>query len=219
MLVLIWLSFFVLYLLRGNRYGQGIIQIETCGTGYWIISSAQIPLAIFFTIWMLHIRRRSRVITSETNRQVNGDEPAHCRSPVFPLMALLAGILGGIFGIGGGMLISPLLLQMGIEPEVTAATCSFMVLFSSSMSATQYLFLGMEDINGPLAFAAICFVASLAGLTLVQRAILRHGRASLIVFSVGTVMALSTVFMTGFGAVDVWRDYTSGKSMGFKKPC
>lgn len=38
---------------------------------------------------------------------------------VFPGMALLAGILGGVFGIGGGMLISPLLLQVGIGPEVT----------------------------------------------------------------------------------------------------
>lgn len=36
----------------------------------------------------------------------------------FPIMALLAGVLGGVFGIGGGMLISPLLLQVGISPEV-----------------------------------------------------------------------------------------------------
>lgn len=35
-------------------------------------------------------------------------------------MALLAGVLGGVFGIGGGMLISPLLLQIGIGPEVSS---------------------------------------------------------------------------------------------------
>jgi len=39
---------------------------------------------------------------------------------LFPSMALLAGILGGVFGIGGGMLISPLLLQVGIKPEVSS---------------------------------------------------------------------------------------------------
>ncbi|KAK6154663.1 hypothetical protein DH2020_008911 [Rehmannia glutinosa] len=215
MLVVIWFSFFVLYLLRGNRYGQGIIHIEACGAGYWIISSIQIPLAIIFTTWILHSRKSKNTAAIQ---QENGDE-TRIHSLVFPIMALLAGILGGVFGIGGGMLISPLLLQIGIEPEVTAATCSFMVLFSSTMSAIQYLLLGMEHIYGALTFAAICFVASLVGLTLVQRAIMKHGRASLIVFSVGTVMALSTVLMTSFGAADVWRDYTSGKSMGFKKPC
>jgi uncharacterized membrane protein YfcA len=40
------------------------------------------------------------------------------------MMALLAGILGGVFGIGGGMLISPLLLQIGIAPEVIKLQCN-----------------------------------------------------------------------------------------------
>ncbi|KAL8507518.1 hypothetical protein ACS0TY_018167 [Phlomoides rotata] len=109
------------------------------------------------------------------------------------------------------------LMKLGML--VTAATCSFMVLFSSTMSAVQYLFLGMENMNGAVIYAAVCFTASLVGLTLVQRAIIKHGRASLIVFSVGTVMALSTVLITSFGAVNVWKDYNSGESMGFKTPC
>ncbi|XP_047972559.1 sulfite exporter TauE/SafE family protein 5-like isoform X2 [Salvia hispanica] len=174
MLILIWFSFFVLYLLRGNSSGQ------ENGVGRRCSSS---------------------------------------RKLFFPLMALLAGVLGGVFGIGGGMLISPLLLQIGIEPQATAATCSFMVFFSSIMSAMQYLLLGMEHVDGALGYAAICFIASLVGLTIARRAVMKHGRASLIVFAVGVVMALSTVLITGFGAVEVWNDYTSGESMGFKKPC
>ncbi|XP_042029393.1 sulfite exporter TauE/SafE family protein 2-like isoform X1 [Salvia splendens] len=217
MLVLIWFSFFALYLIRGNRYGQGIIEIKTCGTGYWIISSMQIPLAIFFTSWIL-FRRSS---TTASTQQENGGRTRRRPSSelVFPIMALLAGLLGGVFGIGGGMLISPILLQMGIEPQVTAATCSFMVLVSSSMSALQYLLLGMKQIYAALTYAAVCFVASLVGLTMIRKAILRHGRPSIIVFSVGTVMALSILLMTSFGAIDVWRSYTTGQNMGFKKPC
>ena len=47
------------------------------------------------------------------------------RKLIFPLMALLAGVLGGVFGIGGGMLISPLLLQVGIDPEVNTVIRDF----------------------------------------------------------------------------------------------
>ncbi|XP_051125336.1 sulfite exporter TauE/SafE family protein 2-like [Andrographis paniculata] len=219
MLVVIWVSFFLLYLLRGDRHGRGIIQIEVCGKAYWMISMMQIPLAVIFTTWILfHVATPKDHTSAE---QDNGGLPGIRRSGklTFPVMALLAGGLGGVFGIGGGMLISPLLLQIGIEPEVTAATCSFMVLFSSSMSAIQYLLLGMQHIRGALVLSAVCFVASLVGLTLVQRAILKYRRASLIVFSVGTVMALSTILMTTFGAIETWRDYTSGQSMGFNKPC
>lgn len=51
---------------------------------------------------------------------------------IFPLMALLAGVLGGVFGIGGGMLISPLLIQVGIAPEVNLPTnyCSSIFVIS-----------------------------------------------------------------------------------------
>ncbi|XP_006343279.1 uncharacterized protein [Solanum tuberosum] len=219
-LIMIWFSFFFLYLLRGNRYGQGIIHMKACGVVYWIISSVQFPLAIIFTSWILYKRENHQNLPSkkqEITCETKNNGPS--RMFIFPLMALLAGVLGGVFGIGGGMLISPLLIQVGITPEITAATCSFMVFFSSTMSAVQYLFLGMEHVNTALIFAIVCLIASLIGLVVVQRAIEHHGRASLIVFSVGIVMALSTVLITSFGAVDVWRDYTSGKYMGFKPPC
>ncbi|CAL0313971.1 unnamed protein product [Lupinus luteus] len=211
-LVLVWFSFFFLYVLLGNKYRQSMIPIEPCGVGYWIISSVQIPLTVVFTAWI--------VLRKETHQDQNLIQGSfQSNKLIFPMMALLAGALGGVFGIGGGMLISPFLLQVGIAPEVTAATCSFMVLFSSTMSALQYLLLGMEHIETALIMTIICFVASLVGLLVVQRAIQNYGRPSLIVFSVSTVMALSVVLMTSFGAIQIWRDYISGRYMGFKLPC
>lgn len=58
-----------------------------------------------------------------------GEKPPNL---IFPIMALLAGILGGVFGIGGGMLISPLLLHIGIPPEV-----SLLNLFGFSVRTMQ----------------------------------------------------------------------------------
>lgn len=87
------------------------------------------------------------------------------------------------------------------------------------MSALQYLLLGMEHIQTALILAIICFVASLVGLLVVQRTIQNYGRPSIIVFSVSIVMALSIVLMTSFGAIQIWRDFISGRYMGFKLPC
>ncbi|CAA0308113.1 unnamed protein product [Arabidopsis thaliana] len=224
-LVIIWLSYFAVYLLRGNKYGEGIISIEPCGNAYWLISSSQIPLTLFFTLWIcfsdnVQSQQQSDYHVSVKDvEDLRSNDGARSNKCMFPVMALLAGVLGGVFGIGGGMLISPLLLQVGIAPEVTAATCSFMVLFSSTMSAIQYLLLGMEHTGTASIFAVICFVASLVGLKVVQKVITEYGRASIIVFSVGIVMALSIVLMTSYGALDVWNDYVSGRYMGFKLPC
>ncbi|XP_057429435.1 sulfite exporter TauE/SafE family protein 5-like [Lotus japonicus] len=225
-LLLVWLCFFSIYLIRGNGYEQAMIPMEPCGVGYWILSSVQIPLAVVFTAWMVfrkesqqdltllpEIHRPLRLKSILVNFSVTSDQL------VFPSMALLAGTLGGVFGIGGGMLISPILLQVGIAPEVTAATCSFMVFFSSTMSALQYLLLGMEHVETALILAIMCFVASLLGLIVVQKVIRKYGRASIIDFSVSLVMSLSTLLMTSFGVIKAWGDYKSGKYMGFKLPC
>lgn len=217
-LLLIWFSFFSLYLLRGNKNGKSIIPMKQCGVGYWILSLVQVPLALVFTAWIFFRKESNQdqnLMQEDPYLSTNGPSS----KLIFPGMALLAGILGGIFGIGGGMLISPLLLQVGIAPQVTAATCSFMVFFSSTMSAFQYLLLGMEHIEIALILALICFVASLVGLLVVQRAVTNYGRPSLIVFLIGTVMSLSIVLMTSFGTIEIWRDYTSGRYMGFKQPC
>jgi hypothetical protein len=53
----------------------------------------------------------------------------------------------------------------------------------------------------------------------VKKVIAKYGRASIIVFAVGIVMALSTVLMTTHGAFNVWNDFVSGRYMGFKLPC
>ncbi|KAJ6791166.1 Uncharacterized protein M6B38_245880 [Iris pallida] len=222
-LMLIWLCFFVLHVLNGDKDGKIITRVRPCGLKYWLITSSQVPIAIGFTAYILYRRRRNR--HNKPDQQKVGMDTVVYNTiealpvVVFPMAALLSGVLGGLFGIGGGLLINPVLLQIGVPPQVTAATTSFMVLFSSSMSMVQYLILGMKDIKQALVFSAVCFVASIVGLVTIQRAIVKSGRVSLIVFSVSAVMALSAVSITCFGAVDVWRKYIDGKNMGFKLPC
>ncbi|XP_058194785.1 sulfite exporter TauE/SafE family protein 5-like [Rhododendron vialii] len=220
-LMVIWFSFFVLRLFTGNRYGQGITLVKPCEVGYWILSSMQIPLALSFTTWILY--KRGSLPHQTTNHLEKEDQTrgGPTRELIFPVIALLAGVLGGVFGIGGGMLLSPFFLQLGIAPEVAAATCSLLVLFSSSMSAIQYFLLGMDHqhVYGALTLAFICFSASLIGLMVVKKAIKTYGRASLIVFSVAIVIALSTVLITTFGALNAWREYKSGRYMGFNRSC
>lgn len=43
----------------------------------------------------------------------------------------LAGFLGGLLGVGGGNIVVPALVALGIEPKKASATTSFIVIFSS----------------------------------------------------------------------------------------
>ncbi|KAK6249093.1 hypothetical protein QUC31_020658, partial [Theobroma cacao] len=51
---------------------------------------------------------------------------------------MVAGIVGGLLGIGGGFAMGRLFLELGIPPPVASATATFGMTFSSSMSVVEY---------------------------------------------------------------------------------
>ena len=46
---------------------------------------------------------------------------------LFPLLSSLAGLIAGMFGVGGGIVKGPLMLEMGVLPDVAAATSATMM--------------------------------------------------------------------------------------------
>ena len=48
----------------------------------------------------------------------------------FPVTSVFAGVTAGLLGIGGGMIIGPLFISVGMQPQVGTASCAFMILFT-----------------------------------------------------------------------------------------
>lgn len=57
------------------------------------------------------------------------------------VIALVTGVLSALLGIGGGLLLAPALLDLGVHPEVVSATTTFVILFTSSSTTLQFSFL------------------------------------------------------------------------------
>jgi len=58
------------------------------------------------------------------------------------LIGAVAGFLSGLLGVGGGGLISPLLIFMGFNPKRVAAVTAFVVPFSSLIAFAAYAAMG-----------------------------------------------------------------------------
>jgi hypothetical protein len=50
---------------------------------------------------------------------------------LYPAMCSFAGLIAGMFGVGGGIVKGPLMLALGVLPEVAAATSATMILFTA----------------------------------------------------------------------------------------
>ncbi|GJM92907.1 hypothetical protein PR202_ga09413 [Eleusine coracana subsp. coracana] len=221
LLVMVWLCFFALHVFIGDKHGKGVIQIKPCGVAYWLLNMSQLPFAVAFTWYIIYAKSKKQVVDDQEDGKKTPVDAGMETLPslTFPLAAFVTGALSGLFGIGGGLLLNPVLLQIGIPPQTAAATSTFMVLFCASMSMVQFILLGMKGIREAAIYGGICFVASIVGSVVIHRAIRKSGRVSLIVFLVTGIMALSTVIVICVGALDIWVQYSTGAYMGFKLPC
>ena len=59
----------------------------------------------------------------------------------FPCYSFISGLMAGLLGIGGGLILGPLLLELGLHPIVSTATSNYLVLFTSSSTSIQFILL------------------------------------------------------------------------------
>lgn len=102
---------------------------------------------------------------------------------------LCAGVVAGLVGVGGGMLLGPLMLQMGVLPQVSSATTSTMILLTSSSAAAVFLAAGHAPIDYALAFCAVTAVGAYTGKRFVALIVRQLRCASLIVLVLGGLIA------------------------------
>ncbi|HEX5079322.1 MAG TPA: sulfite exporter TauE/SafE family protein [Geminicoccaceae bacterium] len=101
------------------------------------------------------------------------------------------GFLSGIFGIGGGFLMTPLLIFIGIPPPVAVGTEASQILASSSSAALAHMRRGNVDLRMGMVLVAGGFMGSALGVWLF--ALLRQLGQIDLVISLCYVLFLGTV--------------------------
>ena len=59
-----------------------------------------------------------------------------------PPCGMFAGFIASLVGIGGGMVMGPLLVYLGMHPQCQAATCAYMLLWTGWSSIMQFYYFG-----------------------------------------------------------------------------
>ncbi|MGC7846775.1 sulfite exporter TauE/SafE family protein [Desulforudis sp. 1088] len=92
--------------------------------------------------------------------------------PVNPLIILglggIVGMMSGLFGVGGGFLLTPLLMMFGIPPAVAAASDSNQIVAASCSGALAHKRLGNVDIKMGLIFLSGAVAGGTFGTQMVK---------------------------------------------------
>lgn len=171
------------------------------------------------------------LLRSQRKRAAKGQTPAAGLSVedsltsatafVYPLLSLLAGVLAGSIGIGGGLIKGPLLLEIGLSPMAAISTANFMIFFTSSANTLQYAILGRLELAESLCFLCTAGLAGAVGLLCVYQFMKRTHRQSYLTFFLAFVTLLSLSSMVAsFAHTHYWRPQgTAVKALGLEEVC
>ncbi|KAI3936915.1 hypothetical protein MKW92_043758 [Papaver armeniacum] len=208
-LILVWIAFLIIQIFK--------FKTATCSTSYWVLSAAQIPVSVGVTMYeAIGLYKGKKVIASLGEKGVNWKIYQLC---FFALVGVIAGTLGGLLGLGGGFIMGPLFLELGIPPQVSTATATFAMFSSSSMSVVEYYLLKRFPVPSALYFFAVATLAALAGQHVVGKIIAILGRASIIIFILVFTMIISTILLGGIGIANMAGKIEHKEYMGFEKLC
>ncbi|KAJ0006746.1 hypothetical protein Pint_29776 [Pistacia integerrima] len=189
----------------------------TCSTLYWTLNILQLPVAGGVSLYeAVSLYKGRRRIASK------GDVVTNWR--VYQLVlycacGIMAGVVGGLLGLGGGFILGPLFLELGIPPQVSSATATFAMTFSASMSVIEYYLLKRFPIPYALYFFSVTTIAALVGQHLVNKLIDILGRASIIIFTLSFTIFVSALSLGGVGLVKMIERIQHKEYMGFDNLC
>mmetsp|Transcript_26503 Transcript_26503/g.61836 ORF Transcript_26503/g.61836 Transcript_26503/m.61836 type:complete len:548 (+) Transcript_26503:112-1755(+) len=195
--------------------GLNLVKAPGCSRMYWLQLVALLCLCFAFTA-----AGARAVLANASTKQETDEEGLLAWTPrtlwLYPLLSTAAGFLGGLLGIGGGIILGPLLLELGLLPEANQATTAVFVFLSSSLATIQFVVLGKAMPQYIFWFAPWVLVATIVGQTCVDYALKRWQRSSLIVLSIAGIIAGSLVMMSVIGIMNITADVLRGAgNMGF----
>ena len=106
------------------------------------------------------------------------------------IFSYLFGLISGTLGIGGGLLLNPLFVILGLNVEVSTACCNLIVLSSSISSSLQYILMGSIGVFDGILIFLLSLIGSSIGVFYFKKAVEQHNRVSIIVFLLTLVLAV-----------------------------
>ncbi|KAL0026889.1 hypothetical protein WJX77_009207 [Trebouxia sp. C0004] len=164
---------------------------------YWGIVLSVIPFILVITLAVrAHLVKKFHRQAGVGYCWQEGDiQWTERNSLVYPAVSSLAGLVAGMFGVGGGIVKGPLMLEMGVLPDVAAATSATMILFTSSSASLVYLSFGGISADYAVALLLLGFVVTLAGQGSTYWLMSRLQRRSIVIIAMASLMLLATAVM------------------------
>jgi uncharacterized membrane protein YfcA len=212
----------VFSLFKGSSSSKSIVGIKQCSSEYYGLTFSYFIFMIFMSIVAsLYLVRKTYVCENTNYIFDEGDIRWNYKKCIIVSTAsLFAGIVVGLLGMGGGNLIGPILLSLGVRPEIATISSSFTIFISSGTAAAQYFILGKIDLQYSGWFFMLSITGSLIGILGLRKIAIKKQRVSLLIFCLFFILFASLIIIPTIGILTAIKQSNEGTfQLGFKSLC
>jgi len=194
-LILLWIGLTIITFLKGGKGVDSVIGITCQDAGFYVLVAAQFLWTLGFAAVFGYknvkgVNERVAVNYPFNETDVMWDFK---KLQFYSFFTFVAGIVAGLIGIGGGLVLGPLMIVMGVNPRVSTATTATMILLTSSSVAVMFVMSGLVPWQYAVYFFFVCLLGAYIGKTRIDAYVKKTGMGSILVGILATIIALATI--------------------------
>ena len=208
--------YILLQLVKGGKGVKSLIGIKECGISYQIFGFLMVAAAIVVVSEYAKIlkereyQKKQEGFDFKKYGQMMDDDMIKKSS----FGAAIAGLIGGLLGLGGGVILTPLWLKMGFPNQRTSATATFTVVFTSFSSFFSNLLGGSYTASEIVFWGVSAFISSFLISRFLKFLVRKLNRESVLIAVLLFIITLAAIMLpvqSIFRIIDVpARLYTFG---------
>jgi len=204
-------------ILKGTDKFHSVLGIEYCSVTYWGWFVMGLIGCYCFYIKGLSIIEKKIELKFKYNFKQRDFRIGDDNIKQIERLAIIAGLLGALLGIGGGMILGNPMLAMGVGAQNMTATCGLFIVLTSFINLVQAFLMGSITMNEIIFFFIVSSVGSYSvswGLTWLVK---KYKRPSILLYSLTLIMAITLGILPLF---TLYKTYLNpGQMLHFNPPC
>ena len=213
-------------LLEGSKKLDSIIKVKKCSFYFWLIFFIFISFCLIFTrIFYSRVKDeakiRPNILLLQNPNEFNITSPTvENKINKIIFYCFMAGVISGMLGIGGGILMAPLMLELGINPKVATSTSNLFLIFTSFSNTCLYMMAGNLIIKYALMYGILCGLFSYLGSNVLTDYVEKTGKNSVLIWTLLGISIISLIILPINAITHAFYDLKCGNSiLVFNKFC
>ena len=193
----------LLGLLKGKQSNSSLIGLSYCSPeNYYLIGGYLIFMSILTIISSTYLINKRNALVDNGYQYEEGEiEWTKKNCCYIAACSSLAGLITGL--LGGGNIMSPFLLSLGIKSDVSTITASFIIFTSTGTASSQILISGTIPMSYSLWFYGISTIGSMFGSLCLRKYAIKKGRLSYLIICITIIFFLSLLTIAALGIMNI----------------